>query len=268
MHIATFSELGKIPQLTKSEREDLLIKHSQGDKSAKEELIVKNLRLVVKVARRFIGTTSSLDMDDLIIEGSMGLAKAIDKFKPELGYQLSTYADWYISHYIRRAIHNQDKAVRVPCHIEHEILKYAITCKNLTNSLKRKPTILEIASFLNISLEKTQKLRTYANFSSLSTEHQMFIDNSKGCPFSEEDVINEWNKTTLGKIFCNLGEKEKQVLSLRFGLLGYEVVPTLDLIGKVINLTRERVRQIQNEALEKLKMYLNRQGLQLEDFLG
>lgn len=245
--------------LKPEEEKELAKKMAEGSTYAKEKLIERNLRLVVNIAKRYVGR--GLDFQDLIQEGNIGLMKAIDRFDYQAGTKVSTYATWWIRQSIERAINELSSNIRLPVHIREKINKYTKTKIELTKELNREPTLEEIADAMDISVKNleeiinnTQDTVSINAFVSddADTEMTNFIPSPEDTPeesYLKKNLPNEIN-IILDK--CKITEREKQVLLLRFGFYGE--IKTLDEIGKYMGLTRERIRQIEAKAIRKLRM--------------
>ena len=263
-------EIGKYKLLTFSEEKALAYKYKNGDKNAKEEFINSNLRLVVSISRRYLGR--GLQLLDLIQEGNIGLIKAVEKFESSRGLKFSTYATWWIRQSITRALADKSRDIRVPVHMHEKIFELRKTEKKLQLELNRQPTVLEIAKEMNLTEQKVLEILSYDQKTiSLNTkvgdeddtELQDLVNNSANL---EEDCVNDTLSEAIYELLNldKLNLKEKKVLIYRFGLIDGEE-KTLEEIGKIFNLTRERIRQIEKKALQKLKSEAKKENLY--DFL-
>ena len=251
-------EIGKISLLSLDEELALSEKVAEGDVEAKNKLAESNLRLVVSIAKRYVGR--NLSFLDLIQEGNMGLMKAVDKFDASKGYKFSTYATWWIRQAITRAIADQAKTIRVPVHMVETINKLKRTQRQLTLELNREPTEEELADKMGLPVEKIREI-IKIDVDPISLEKPTrededscvadFIkDESSMGP--EEYAINSKLKDEIAEVLLTLTEREEQVLRLRFGLED-GTCRTLEEVGNMFGVTRERIRQIEAKALRKLR---------------
>jgi RNA polymerase nonessential primary-like sigma factor len=267
------NEIGRIPLLSADEELVTARKVVAGDHASKNRMVESNLRLVVTIAKRY--QYRGLSLSDLIEEGNLGLIRAVEKFNPELGYRFSTYATWWIKQNIDRALMNQARTIRLPIHVMKELNACHRIIDELTEELDRPPTEEEVARRGGKTTRKVRKLLHHntatssADIALAGEYNQTLMDilpGKKECDpavrLQESDMLaclNSW--------LDSLSGKQREILSRRFGLNGYET-STLEEVGKEIGLTRERVRQIQIEALGKLRKILDSEGLDLETLTG
>jgi len=253
------SEISKYPLLTPEEEKKLAKKAAQGDFEARERLIKSNLRLVVSVAKKYIGRSKGLTFLDLIQEGNAGLIKAVDRFDWRRGFKFSTFATWWIRQAISRALSDQARTIRLPVHVVETLYKLNKAKKKLATILDREPTPEELAAETGLSVEKVQRLLKYVpDTISLETPigegesllKELIPDTSELTPEKTAALANLREK--LKQAIQTLSPKERRVISLRYGLEDGTIY-TLEEIGKIFGITRERVRQIEIKALEKLK---------------
>ena len=260
------NEIGETPLLTADEEVVVARAARAGDEPSRHRMIKSNLRLVVMIAKRYGGR--DLPLLDLIEEGNLGLMRAVEKFDPERGFRFSTYATWWIRQNIERAVMNHGRTIRLPIHVQKDINKVSRCSRELQRSLRREPSTAEIANVLHRDPGEVSNLLKIA-------EHSLSVDNhvSEESDRSYVETVPSLVETDPSTILndkdvqaClvdwlgSLPERQREILARRFGLLGYEA-STLEEVGKEVSLTRERVRQIQLDALARLKRLALRNGL-------
>lgn len=263
------SEIGFSPLLTAEEEVYFSRLSLKGDEPSRKRMIESNLRLVVKIARRY--TNRGLPLLDLIEEGNLGLIRAVEKFDPERGFRFSTYATWWIRQTIERAIMNQTRTIRLPIHVVKELNIYLRAARELVQKLDHEPTAEDIAQSLDVPVAEVSKMLKLneritsvdATFAGDSEKALLdVIADEKGTE-PENNLQDQDIKQSIVHWLDELNSKQREVLARRFGLLGYEAA-TLEDVGTEIGLTRERVRQIQVEALKRLRDILSQQNLSIE----
>lgn len=251
-------EIGTVPLLSAEEEYRLAVRKSQGDEVAKQRLIEANLRLVVSIAKRYTGR--GMSFLDLVQEGNLGLIKGVEKFDPEKGFKLSTYATWWIRQSVTRALADQARTIRVPVHMVETINKMSKMQRKLTLELGYEPSVKELAEHLDMSEEKVQEIMQIAREpASLETPIGEEDDSNLGDFVADSNVVSpEGNvesvmlREHIDTLLGDLKERERQVIVLRFGLEDGHP-RTLEEVGKEFNVTRERIRQIEAKALRKLR---------------
>ncbi len=264
-------EIGKIPLLTAQEELALAQQVVAGDKGAKDKMAEANMRLVVSIAKRYVGR--GLDLLDLIQEGNTGLLRAVEKFDPDKGFKFSTYATWWIRQAITRAIADQARTIRIPVHMVETINKLLRTQRRLTQELNREPSNEEIAKAMEIEVEKVEHImKIKQDISSLDASVRDDEEDSVLADFiededtvsPEESATNQLLKEHVKDMLGALTEREQKILKLRFGLEDGKS-HTLEEVGQEFLVTRERIRQIEAKALAKLRKH--KDAKKLHDYI-
>ncbi|MBX9914406.1 MAG: RNA polymerase sigma factor RpoS [Pseudomonadaceae bacterium] len=263
------NEIGFSPLLTPQEEVHFARLAQKGDPAGRKRMIESNLRLVVKIARRYINR--GLSLLDLIEEGNLGLIRAVEKFDPERGFRFSTYATWWIRQTIERAIMNQTRTIRLPIHVVKELNVYLRAARELTQKLDHEPSAEEIANLLEKPVGEVKRMLGL-NERVASVDVSLGPDSDKTlldtltddrptdpCELLQDDDLSQ----SIDQWLSDLTEKQREVVVRRFGLRGHES-STLEEVGREIGLTRERVRQIQVEALKRLREIMEKNGLSSE----
>jgi len=264
-------EIGKIPLLTAEEELALAHRVVAGEQDAKDKMAEANMRLVVSIAKRYVGR--GLDLLDLIQEGNTGLLRAVEKFDPDKGFKFSTYATWWIRQAITRAIADQARTIRIPVHMVETINKLLRTQRRLTQELNREPTNEEIAAAMEIEVEKVEHImKIKQDISSLDASIRDDEEDSVLADFiededtisPEESATNQLLKEQVKEMLSGLTEREQKIIKLRFGLEDGKS-HTLEEVGQEFAVTRERIRQIEAKALAKLRKH--RDAKKLHDYI-
>ncbi len=265
-------EIGRVSLLTAEEEVQLAKKKEKGDIAAKQMMAEANLRLVVSIAKKYVGRSANLSLLDLIQEGNIGLFRAVEKFDYRRGYKFSTYATWWIRQAITRAIADQSRTIRIPVHMVETINKFSQTTRRLVQDLGREPLPEEIASEMGIEIEKVRHIMKISQDTvSLETSIGDDDDDSTLRDFIEdtETVLPSQNagrqllREYVKEVLIELSPREQKILKMRFGLED-GVTHTLEEIGQEFGVTRERIRQIEAKALERIRKH--KESKKLEDY--
>lgn len=259
-----FKDVRQIPLLTPEEEIDLSEKVQMGDNEAREKMIKSNLRLVISIAKKYMNL--GIPLSDLIEEGNIGLMRAVDKFDPKKGFRFSTYAAWWIKQSVSRSIVDQGKMIRIPVYMNEELARYKKATEHLTQKLKRKPRVAEIAKKMKVSVDHVRDLRQcVTKMSSLDAPigeegegqfKDMIQDESLEAP--HEEIESFLNKERALGFLQMMNDREREILDLRYGISDGEK-KTLAEIAKRLGVSRERIRQIEAVAIQKLQDIFQKQ---------
>jgi RNA polymerase primary sigma factor len=258
-------EIGQYPLLVADEEKELAKRIEAGDDEARGILARSNLRLVVSIAKKYVGRSSDLTLLDLIQEGNLGLFKAVDKFDYTKGYKFSTYATWWIRQAITRALADQSRTIRIPVHMVETIAKYKQRVRELSQHLGRDPMPEEVAVEMDLDVEKVHHIQkiSQATVSLESPVGDEGEDKSTLGHFIADDRMESPDQSAsrrilsehIGAVLDELSDKERKILEMRNGLNEEGICHTLEEVGKMFGVTRERIRQIEAKALEKIRFH-------------
>lgn len=262
---AYIKDVRKAPLLTAKEEIDLSKRFKKGDLNAKDKLIRSNLRLVISIAKRYMHL--GMPFLDLIEEGNIGLMKAVEKFNPRKGFRFSTYAAWWIKQSVTRSIFDQSRTVRLPVYAGELVAKWKKTNEKLTHKYKRLPTSKELAKAMKLSVEKVERIynqmmtRSTSLDAPISEEGEGTIVDliaDKNSSITKDELDSFFNKERIERLMELVSEREREILDLRFGLKD-GIIHTLAEVSKHIGVSRERVRQIEESALKKVRNFAIKQ---------
>jgi len=254
-------EIGRTPLLNTKEERELARRIEEGDESARQKLIQANLRLVVSIAKRYVNRSPHLSILDLVQEGNIGLSRAVDKFDYRRGFKFSTYATWWIRQAVTRALADYSRTIRIPVHMVETITKYTQTKRRLMQELGREPLPEEIATEMNLDVEKVHYIQKISQeVISLETPIGDDDEDSTLSDFIKDETSMSPDQLAnaallrdqIKEVLVDLTDRERKILSMRFGLED-NIPHTLEEVGKVFGVTRERIRQIEAKALEKIR---------------
>lgn len=254
-------EIGRTPLLTTKEERELARRIEEGDESARQKLIQANLRLVVSIAKRYVNRSPHLSILDLVQEGNIGLSRAVEKFDYRRGFKFSTYATWWIRQAVTRALADYSRTIRIPVHMVETITKYTQTKRRLMQELGREPLPEEIATEMNMDVEKVHYIQKISQeVISLETPIGDDDEDSTLSDFIKDETSMSPDQLAnaallrdqIKEVLVDLTDRERKILSMRFGLED-NIPHTLEEVGKVFGVTRERIRQIEAKALEKIR---------------
>ena len=263
-------DIRNTPLLTFEEEQALAKRVQEGDQKARDKMIQSNLRLVVSIGKRYI--SRGLPFPDIIEEGNLGLIRAVEKFRYEKGFRFSTYATWWIRQSIERAIVNQVRIIRLPVHVAELVYAYSRTVRNLTQTLGREPSHEEVAKEMKISINRARALsqatrETYSLDTIIGDEGGETLKDvlsDENTPPPSATIDEQLHRKYLDELISGLSATERSVIEMRHGL-HHGDRRTLDRIGKQFGITRERVRQIENQAIRKLRNYASTRNIDLQD---